>query len=71
MCPDSKLIINTYQNVTDGQEWVYNKDKKTVENRSKPDRVLDIEGEDRGDGTSLCAKDRSGKDSQKWKLENW
>jgi Ricin-type beta-trefoil lectin domain len=65
----NRLIVHHYQPGDTNQQWQYNKHRDAIENRSDPNRVLDVVGGSKHNGASVCAWQYHGNDNQRWKPE--
>lgn len=65
-----RLIMDHYKQGNSNQQWKFNSDKKTIENRTNSVLVLDICGSSKDTGAEICAYEYHGKDNQQWKLEH-
>jgi len=73
MCLDingnNRLFINHYQPGDPNQQWQYNKHRDVIENRSDPNRVLDVVGGAKHRGADVCAWNHHGNNNQRWNLD--
>jgi len=66
----NRLVVNNYQPGNSNQQWRYNKDRQTIEDRANPGKVLDIVDGKKDAGTEVCKWDHHGGNNQKWKIDS-
>jgi hypothetical protein len=63
----NRLAVNPVRPGDKNQQWEYDKKGKVIRNADDHDRVLDVVGQCKDEGASICAWEYNGGDNQLWK----